>query len=380
MTSVHNGLHPDVRWRCTPPSSTGTSVSANTTHWERPALPAPSTIYHRARLAQHLRGATGCLEALQACFPPATTEQMEAAENLEQEHTAQSKAQGWWATKAIHPARRVPGVALPAAGTAEAARMHADWRARLGEPDLTHLNFQGRQTTDVLPAAPQVRVFAEDQPAFVFQSPQGFQVGDGRYHATGLAREYARLHIKSLVAVHFYSGYRREGDLHECLQHAQLKPGLELFVISVDLCLQKQEGDLASERSRLFWLERIYQGQVCGAGGGPPCESWSAARYQANGPRPLRSEAHVYGLPSLTLREWRQTRVGTRLLHFLFEVVAALCPMGGFAFVEHPQYPTWIKQRGPPSIWSLPAVRALRTLHGVGITSFDQCSVGAVAK
>ena len=164
------------------------------------------------------------------------------------------------------------------------------------------------------------------------------------------------------------------------MQHVQLAPGLELFALSVDLCLQKQQGDLASECSRTFWLDRIHTGQICGGGGGPPCESWSAARYQDNGPRPLRSASYVYGLPSLSLREWKQTRVGTRLLHFLLEAVAALCPMGGFAFVEHPQYPTWLQKKEPPSIWSLTAVRTLRTLHCIGITSFDQCSVGAVAK
>ena len=44
-----------------------------------------------------------------------------------------------------------------------------------------------------------------------------------------------------MVVIHFYSGFRREGDLHHLLQHATLAPGLELFVISVDLCLQKAQ-------------------------------------------------------------------------------------------------------------------------------------------
>ena len=75
--------------------------------------------------------------------------------------------------------------------------MHARWQAH-GDSDTLHLNLQGRQTTNLLPERPQVHIFEEDQPAFVFQSPHGFQVGDGRFHAQGLAREYARLHIKSV--------------------------------------------------------------------------------------------------------------------------------------------------------------------------------------
>ena len=146
------------------------------------------------------------MERLQACFPPATAQQLEEAELQEQEHTAIQRSQGWWATKALNPARRVPGAALPPPGSPEANLMHGRWRQRLGEPDQAYLNLQGRQTTNLLPEGPTVRVFEEDQPAFVFQSPQGYQTGDGRYHSGALAREYARLHIKSLVVVHFYSG------------------------------------------------------------------------------------------------------------------------------------------------------------------------------
>ena len=96
-----------------------------------------------------------------------------------------------------------PGAALPPAGTVDAALVLTKWQTRLADSDQSHLNLQGRQTTTLLPESPEVRLFAEDQPAFVYQSQQGFQIGDGRLHAQGLAREYARLHIKSMV-IHFY--------------------------------------------------------------------------------------------------------------------------------------------------------------------------------
>jgi hypothetical protein len=68
------------------------------------------------------------------------------------------------------------------------------------------------------------------------------------------------------------------------------------------------------------------------------------------------------------------------LLHFLLDVILALAQMGGFAFCEHPAYPTWLRAAAPPSIWMMPAMRALRLLECTGFTTIDQCVVGAVAR
>jgi hypothetical protein len=185
--------------------------------------------------------------------------------------------------------------------------------------------------------------------------------------------------VRSLVFVHFFSGYRREQDLHQQLEHRSIAHGLEIFVISVDLCLQREQGNLVSPAAHAFWARHIRSGQVVGAGGGPPCETYSAARQQDDGPRALRSEAFPWGLPSLKPREWKQVLVGTRLLHFLLSVILLLAQVGGCGFCEHPQFPTWLLKRGPASIWLHPAIRPLRLLRCIGITSFDQCFFGADA-
>lgn len=132
-------------------------------------------------------------------------------------------------------------------------------------------------------------VFHDDLPKLVFQSDHGFNRGDGRFSSIGLARETAILHIRAQVFVHFYSGFRRHGDLHELLEHHTFPQGHQLFVLSVDMCLQQARGDLASSTSLNRWLGRIRSRLVCGAGGGPPCESYSVARLLSDGPPPLRS-------------------------------------------------------------------------------------------
>ena len=44
--------------------------------------------------------------------------------------------------------------------------------------------------------------------------------------------------------------------------------------------------------------------------------------------------------------------IGSRLIRFTLEIVLCLAVHGGCAFAEHPQYPTWLLDRSPPSIWA----------------------------
>ena len=72
----------------------------------------------------------------------------------------------------------------------------------------------------------------------------------------GLAREAARLHIRSLVIVHFFSSFRRAHDIHHIVDHDQHvhRTGAHLFTISVDdLCLQRRHADLATHQSIAWW-------------------------------------------------------------------------------------------------------------------------------
>lgn len=326
----------------------------------------------------HLRDAERCLRVLQHCYPPVTDEMLAVLDAEEKEATLILRGDGWGATKALLPMRRIQGPLLPPFGSPEAKLMLDKAINRQGSGCVAAFQLQGRQEGPV-EEPKDVHVYAADFPAFVMSSEAGFQKGDGAYDLMGLAKEYALLNLKSLVFVHFFSGYRRRGDLHQHLEHRVVAPGLELHVISVDLCLQREQGNLLTPHAHDFWQCCIANGQVIGAGGGPPCETFTAARYQEGGPRPLRDAEFPHGLPALNLREWRQVMVGTRLLHFLLDQLLLLAQCGGCGFCEHPQFPIWLQSVQPASLWRHAAIRALRLLRCCGITSFDQCIFGAPA-
>ena len=174
------------------------------------------------------------------------------------------------AAKALAPARKIFGPCLPPAGSQDAAHMHRKWSQRNPAAGSGFEQLQGHALARDEAPEPRVVLFSDDLPAFVYQSAAGMNQGDGRFSLHGLAKETARLHIRTQVFVHFFSGYRRRGDLHDLLEHHIFPNGHQLFVLSVDMCLQRERGDLASSSSLTWWMDRIKTGQVCGSRGGPP--------------------------------------------------------------------------------------------------------------
>jgi len=63
----------------------------------------------------------------------------------------------------------------------------------------------------------------------------------------------------------------------------------------------------------------------------------------------------------------------------LVEALLCLAHTGGTGFLEHPQFPLWATHKNPASVWRSKEIRLLRTLACVGITSFDQCTLGCDA-
>ena len=222
----------------------------------------------RKRLIEHLRDSHVCLQMLQACFPPLSHEMVIALDAADHAVTLDLRAQGWGASKALAPMRKLSGPCLPPPGTCDAVQFYAKWSARCPNSGTAFGHLQGHAVAQADAAAPQVFLFREDLPAFVMQSASGFNSGDGRFSLYGLARETAILHIRTQVFLHFFSGFRRRGDLHDILEHHIFPHGQQLFLISVDMCLQRERGDLASSSSLSWWLKRIRSGQICGAGGG----------------------------------------------------------------------------------------------------------------
>ena len=336
----------------------------------------------RKRLRVHLHQQPDCLDSHRACFPPLSDDAVEELDNMDRLLAQSLKQDGWLPVKALQPALQLQGPSLPPAGSPEAALMLEKQMLQRGPGSEAFLQLQGRRfeadeadhDDAVAPGS------SSDIPAFVLQSAAGTLQGDGRLSDTGLAREYAMLHIKHYVFVHFFSGYRRKEDLHAVLDEHQLPAGARLFTISVDLCLQRRSGDLARPEALPWWQQRVRSGQILGFGGGPPCETFSAARFLEGGPRPLRSLECPAGLPALKQSEYKQLHIGTCLVNFLFSLMLTGAHAGCCGFYEHPQFPTWALRHRPASIWSSLQARMLKSLACVSVISFDQCVFGSLGR
>ena len=339
--------------------------------------------HHRSRLVCHWRTASSCFAKVRACFPPMPNEIVEVLVQEDAAHTADMKAKGWLSTKALFPVFHGQGPGLPDPGSEAAAIMLQKWTIRrppdesplFGELEGHHEGDSCAQVDD------QTDPFYTKLIPFVLESAEGDLTGDAdRFAMTGLARLHAALHIRTLCFVHFFSGYRRVGDLQHQIEAHWIQETTQLFCVSVDFCIQKEGGDLTLDSSREFWLSQIFAGAICGVGGGPPCETFTAARMMPGGPVPLRSFDHMNGLPHNTKRGWDQTHIGSILLRFILTMVVAAARVGASAFVEHPAFPTWIMSKRPSSIWASRPVRLLKRLNCTQITTVDQCLLGCAAK
>ncbi|CAL1139932.1 unnamed protein product [Cladocopium goreaui] len=185
------------------------------------------------------------------------------------------------------------------------------------------------------------------------------------------------------IFLHVFSGRRRAGDLQfymEKMFDSICQDGSILCVVSLDLVIDAEFGDVRRPDTQAFWKHGVAAGWVLGALCGPPCETWSQARFvedplhPGRGPRPLRDRDHLWGFESLSLREAQQVATGNELLLFTIELLYALACVDGFGLLEHPQEP---EEPSRPSIWHLEALHLLRRCPGVQIVDFAQGLLGA---
>eukprot|EP00435_Cladocopium_sp_Y103_P019141 s251_g4.t1 len=238
-----------------------------------------------------------------------TLSDMEALDVQDRAHSARLKQQGWLPTKAESPVIRACGPGLPPVGSAAASDMSRRWHERVPEHEVpAYDGLQGHCShPEVAPAKQLFPVMPDPEGAdikFVMQSGEGFHRGAaGQFSMQGLATLYARLHIKTICFVHFYSGYRRVGDMQHSLDNHWIQNTWQVFCISVDYCLQTNVSNLATGRSHEFWVKQIQSGAIAGVGGGPRCETFTAARFLEGGPPPLRKPTTPLLIRMPSLRE-----------------------------------------------------------------------------
>ena len=199
--------------------------------------------------------------------------------------------------------------------------------------------------------------------------------------ATAQATPRKEWRPKEFLFLHLCSGRRRHGDLQMCLEELQFDA--ILTVISVDIAIDPTICDLLCPSQSDRWVAMAFSGEFVGAGMGPPCESWSIARFhqlpdaQAGGrnPRPIRRLSDLWGQTDVTWKEHTQLDTGNRLLAVGVKILMGQAVNGHFAFLEHPDDPhQWqCIHQDAPTIWATRPLRwctetglcaRLRTLQG----------------
>ena len=94
---------------------------------------------------------------------------------------------------------------------------------------------------------------------------------------------------KVAYILNLFSGRRREGDLQDMMDRNPTIAQLNVMILSIDL-VKGPKGDLTKEPDVRFWIALIRAGRVIAVTVGPPCETWSSARYRPSGPPVIRTE------------------------------------------------------------------------------------------
>ena len=167
---------------------------------------------------------------------------------------------------------------------------------------------------------------------------------------------------KERYVIHVFSGRRREGDLQASLEKLVSPDHTLLHVLSLDVVFG-QEANLFDVKARARWIFLFQQKLVWGFYSGPPCETWSAARFvelDNSRVRPVRAAKTPWGLPAMAISELKQVVVGNLLMYFVLLLMVIQVGAGLFGLMEHPAEPY---EQFKPSIWRTPLWRFMLRLN-----------------
>ena len=183
--------------------------------------------------------------------------------------------------------------------------------------------------------------------------------------------------------LHFFSGRRRPRDFQHWVE--SLRPQAPYSTLSLDVANDSINGDMSSPDNVLQWLLTLPSGETLGALGGPPCETWSGARFadiddgdgKKRGPRPLRSHSRPWGMAHIGAEERQQVVLGNTLMRTTLTFATLALHTGTPLVMEHPA-----RHHHPdaPCIWDQPEVAAILRHPAAYLLDLDQCVFGAPAR
>ena len=180
--------------------------------------------------------------------------------------------------------------------------------------------------------------------------------------------------------LHLFSGFRRKVDVEWWIRALAESTNLIVDVCSVDVAVDRSM-DVTQDKVRLALLEDVRRGFCHASIKGPPCTTWSRARFnqKKGGPRPLRTRSEPRGRSDIVMTESERKKLnlGTQLLNVSLDVCEEIAKVDGVFILEHLRDPG-----APPysSIFDLPRVRTLASQREVDSIDPEQCQFGMPAR
>eukprot|EP00435_Cladocopium_sp_Y103_P041759 s1783_g11.t1 len=180
----------------------------------------------------------------------------------------------------------------------------------------------------------------------------------------------------SSAQLHFlilFSGHRRWGDISSWYHwDGRVMP------IAVDLAVDGEHGNVLCYEP---WLSLIRAQRVVGAHGGPPCETYSVARWREIPgqpcPQPLRDQQFPWGRLYLSLKEVFQCHTGTELMLLTMRILLEVYAAGGSISLEHPRGDVESSERW--CVWLSSFVRWMLVSADIQTCTFLQGPLGQVS-
>ena len=175
----------------------------------------------------------------------------------------------------------------------------------------------------------------------------------------------------TLYVLILFSGHRR---MHDIAYYLAARPDVQ--PITIDLAISEKWGNIMNAG---LWLDLARAGRVLAAQAGPPCETFTEARWlpAPDGsvfPRPLRNGDYPFGMLQRQLKEVRQGAVGSILFVRTITILLLVYFHGGAVLLEHPKGDQVSDERW--NIWKSSFVNRLLQCPDFRKTTFLQGPLG----
>ena len=112
----------------------------------------------------------------------------------------------------------------------------------------------------------------------------------------------------------------------------------------------------------------------------PPCSTFSRARHEPPGPKPLRTSEWPRGFPWLAKSDHDEVTLANVLIDRVLQVATEQARQGHFFIIEHPEQLGISQGLVPASIWDWPEMRALVSEAQAGTFALHQCQFGSATQ